>query len=291
MTYTLHSELDQSVNVVLDAPDGGKFEARYVRRCPEYFIVYISSHSGCNKACRMCHLTATGQTMFGEASCDDMIRQAGVVLAHYDEQTNEGVEPAQRVNYNWMARGEPLANAQLRRRWMATRARLSLLARWRKLEARYHISTIMPAGHGLEDLSWLNGSGVTIYYSIYSTDPTFRKRWLPKALPVDEALRYLTHWQEILDGEVVLHGPFIEGENDDERTVLNIVRAVQDSGLRVKRFNHVAYNPPNDKSREAAPEVIQARLAQFADWGIPTRQVPRVGFDVKASCGMFVNQT
>lgn len=288
MTYTLFSDIDASVNVVLDADDGGKFECRFVRRCDEYFIVYLSSHSGCNKACRMCHLTATGQTMFGEASPEAFIRQAGVVMAHYDDQVIHGAKKASRVNFNWMARGEPLSNKQLKMNWPFIRDRLALLARWRGLEPHYHISTIVPESD-VGDWSWLRGDNITVYYSIYSTDRTFRRRWLPRAAEPHMALSSLEWWQSMTGGDVVLHGPFIDHENDDYDTVARIINAVEVSGLRVKRFNHVAYNPPNDKSREADPATIAARLAQYEAAGIPARQIPRVGFDVKASCGMFVN--
>lgn len=293
----LESAIDSSVNFVLDAPDGGKFEARYVRRCPEYFIIYLSSHSGCNKACRMCHLTSTRQTMMTEATAGDFIRQAGIVFSHYDSVVDyshggAGAEPlARRVNFNWMARGEPLANSKLKEHWTPLHANLTLRASWRQLAAHFHVSTIMPAGHGLENgLSWLQGDNITLYYSLYSMDRTFRKRWLPKAMPVREALSVLEHWQFMTGGDVVLHGPFIRGENDGISDVQDICHAVMESKLRVKRFNQVAYNPPNEKSCEAAPETIEKLLTEYRDWGIHTQQVPRVGLDVKASCGMFVNQ-
>lgn len=289
MWQKLHSELDQSVNFVIDAPDGGKVEARYVRRCDNYFICYLSSHTGCDRACRMCHLTATGQTMFSEIGRELFLAQADQVLDHYHEELCAGAPAAQRVNFNWMARGEPLANRALRDQWSTIHARLGDMASFHRLEPRYHVSTIMPAGFELErDMTWLCGDAVTVYYSVYSTDESFRKRWLPKAMPVHYAMGALAWWQGFTGGEIVLHGPFIRGENDDARTTYDIIQAAQDAGLRLKRFNHVAYNPPNDKSAEADEEVIELRLAQYREYGIETRRVPRVGFDVKASCGMFV---
>ena len=72
----LPSELDSSVNFIFD----NMMEARYVQRVPDYFICYLSSHDGCNKACRFCHLTQTGQTSFNEAGVAQYVEQAKHVL-------------------------------------------------------------------------------------------------------------------------------------------------------------------------------------------------------------------
>jgi 23S rRNA (adenine2503-C2)-methyltransferase len=107
--FTAHrSAHDASVN--WDRPaDVGRLEARYVRRCPDYFVVYLSSQTGCAQGCRMCHLTATGQTRLRDATADEMVEQARTVLDHYRREA----PPARRVHFNFMARGEPLANRAL----------------------------------------------------------------------------------------------------------------------------------------------------------------------------------
>src|SRR5438105_1100741 len=76
------SSQDASIN--WDRPaDVGRIEARYVRRCPDYFVVYLSSQTGCNQGCRMCHLTATGQTQLRDVTHAEFIDQAETVLDYY----------------------------------------------------------------------------------------------------------------------------------------------------------------------------------------------------------------
>ncbi|CAB5514336.1 Ribosomal RNA large subunit methyltransferase Cfr [Achromobacter anxifer] len=285
----LRSQQDQSVNFVRS----DMMEARYVRRERDYFIAYLSSHTGCNKACRFCHLTQTGQTDFVPATFEDYVHQAQQVLAYYDADGIQLGGRASRVNFNFMARGEPLANPMLLARASALFDSLSELADRRGLAATFNISSILPdsleSPEALDKLACAAHDQV-LYYSLYSVDPAFRKRWLPKSLPVDQALAMLRRWQDITGQLVVIHGAFIEGQNDSPAQVDAMLDAIEQHGLRAK-FNLVRYNPYSAAQGRESPDAviqanfdrIQARLAHPC-----SRIVPRVGFDVAASCGMFV---
>jgi 23S rRNA (adenine2503-C2)-methyltransferase len=287
----LVSREDASVNFVHRTDDGGAFEARFVQRTPDYFICYLSSHSGCDRACRMCHLTQAGQTMMAPASFVAYMRQAHQVLAHHASLPNR---TAKRVNFNFMARGEPFLNPLVRRRWARLRTMLAIAAQARGLNPRFNLSTIYPKE--IEDVPLIDilgpdPLGVSVYYSLYSMDPDFRRRWLPKAADPKVALRRLRDWQKATGGDVVLHWAFIEGENDDDETIERVCAAVLESGLDT-RFNLVRYNPFSPaQGREPSDEVIARQFAKLERvCGQPgSRIVPRVGFDVQASCGMFVS--
>ena len=132
----LESQEDDSVNFVAATNDGGNIETRFVQREPDHFIIYLSSHTGCNKSCRMCHLTATGQTTMTDVTPEQYIEQARRVfdywetmdpiamairyyrlnspypLSAFDIPTREDND---HVHFNFMARGEPLANKYMLR--------------------------------------------------------------------------------------------------------------------------------------------------------------------------------
>ena len=279
----LFSEEDASVNWVTPTDDKGAFEARYVRRTSEYFIAYLSSHTGCNKACRFCHLTATRQTMMTPASAQDYADQAASVMQWYDTQ-----EPADRVNFNFMARGEPLANPNVVTDWQSVYGALKALADERGLVSKFNISTIMP--EDLDLYKTFGDTGTQLYYSLYSLDEHFRKRWLPKAIAPDVALDRLADWQQKSGQLVTLHWAFIKGQNDGLANLDRIAREVQRRDLEVK-FNLVRYNPYSERQGEEPDEQTLQQLFDFFQHQLKhpsSRIVPRVGYDVAASCGMFV---
>lgn len=282
----LTSKQDLSINFV--APNGQ--ESRYVRRTDDYMIVYLSSHNGCSQACRFCHLTQTGQTQFEVASVGDMLLQADRVLGHYREEVSAGRQsPVKTFHYNWMARGEPLLNPHILSDWNQITEELKRLSGQSGIgyQHKFNLSTIMPVG--MSDLDFPSNLP-TVYYSLYSVNPTFRKRWLPKALPVQQALARLKDYQS-QGGQIVFHWAFIEGHNDDRGDVLRLADVIEQSGIKA-RFNLVRYNPYSiGQGQEPSEEVLQDRFEIISSvMKIPgSRIVPRVGFDVKASCGMFID--
>lgn len=284
----LNSCEDKSVNFIFD----NWLEARFVRRVDDYFIVYLSSHDGCNKACRFCHLTQTGQTSFNETSIEQYLIQAKEVLNYYDSVANiQG--KARRVNFNFMARGEPLANSVLLNHCSDLFSSLEALAIERNLEAKFNISTIMPNELEKVDLNEVF-KDVTqqymIYYSMYSVDEKFRKRWLPKALNYKLALSKLEKLQSKFNTPIAFHWAFIKDQNDSQNDINQLKEELQKYKLEAK-FNLVRYNPfSSNQGIEPSEDVLQYNFDQLNEFfkSPQSRIVPRVGFDVKASCGMFV---
>lgn len=283
--YTaLRSKLDASINFSRPDDRGGMVETRFVQRRPDRFIVYISSMLGCDKACRFCHLTQTGQTNATCLTADEMVEQAMTVLS---EVGNAG---AQTVHFNFMARGEPMSNPAVNR---ALFMRLAALAAGYGLASRIKISSVLPTDTWTCDPSELYDAEcppVDFYYSLYSTDENWRRRWIPKAMKPFDAMAWLRKFQKVTGQRVILHWALIDSENESIENARSCAALARLFGIKAE-FNLVRYNPANGKSREASEESIEAFLGEVQS-GISgrTRTVARVGLDVAASCGMFLTQ-
>lgn len=293
MTWqTLKSHEDASVNFVKHLPDNGFWEARFVQRVPHYFITYLSSHSGCNKACRFCHLTATKQTMMMPATLFDYADQAEQVLSYYRNSGKHHSEKTEQiVNFNFMARGEPLANPVVLHNSKELFDILGKKATDLGLKPQFMISSIIPADFNgkLEDI--FSDERATLYYSLYSTQEKFRKRWLPKAMDCYKSLDLIAEFQKKTGRQVVLHWAFIEGQNDNIEELHKTMQEVKARGINA-RFNLVRYNPHSDRYGVEPDEEHIINLFETVKSYLPesnSRIVPRVGHDVKASCGMFID--
>lgn len=281
-TRELRSELDDSVNFVI--PHGkGYLESRYVRREQKYFTCYLSSHSGCVKSCSFCHLTATNQKDFEPASPLDFEAQAERVLEHYRLNIEE---KAEFVYFSFMARGEPLSNVWLQQTGSGVLATLGRLAKRYGLKSRFCVSTIMPIDFKNREISDVFPYvHPTIYYSLYSMSDR-RRHWLPAAMSPHTALTKLADWQRETGAPIKIHSAIIRGFNDDIETWTRISNHIVARGLKPS-FNLVRYNPPSpEHGEEGDIERICKFLRKRNNYQVQIKE--RVGFDVKASCGMFV---
>lgn len=277
----LRSSLDSSINIV-ESHLQGFIEARYVRRQKEYFVAYLSSQSGCNRGCRMCHLTATKQTKFENVTLDEFDLQASKIFSEYAKTPR-----SEYVHWNFMARGEPLNNPVILHQ---SEYLFRMLGGWADkfdLYSKFNISTILPRDCNKSLVDMFKYITPTIYYSIYSVDSKFRKKWLPNALEVDDALSELKKYQNISKKIIKFHSAFIAGENDSPKSVLDTMHAIARKNI-MGEFNIVRYNPFSEDQGQESEHLgsIKNIIKEF----MPVKIITRVGSDVHASCGQFVGK-
>lgn len=288
----LQSAEDKSINFTRPGVDGvGVEEARLVWRGQDDITVYLSAQTGCAQACRMCWLTTSKQGRAADVTGVRLFEQAKVALDAVAGHLPDGYRGLRTVNFAFMARGEPLSSVAILDGASSIFAGLTLLGFQRNLMTRIKVSTILPETARGIDLAARFGRDVQpdLYYSMYSARPDFRARWLPHALPVDEALSMLRAWQDATHKIPRIHFALIAGENDRDEDFAAMHRALRDARLRCD-FNVVRYNPPTaDHGSEGAVDLWAAWLRDgFPDADVEV--VSRVGPDVAASCGMFVGR-
>jgi 23S rRNA (adenine2503-C2)-methyltransferase len=292
-TTILRSSQDESINIVRQIADAGSIESRYVRRTEDTVIIYLSSMTGCDRACRFCHLTQTGQTDMTPVDLEGYRRQAGDL---FDILNAEGkLEGAKIVHFNFMARGDALSNLHFINNTKRIIKALADIADWYHLDPKFKISTIFPKIDYSEEFlkSWVSTTldihpEIEFYYSLYSLDPAFRKRWIPKSLDPE----FVGSIFENTVKRVRLHHALIDGENTSAKDIAAIGQWLERYNIHC-HFNIVRYNPFNEacgyEASEATMEEYRTRMDKLSRI-VSTRIISKVGFDVNASCGMFVNE-
>lgn len=269
------SEIDNSVNYSMDYY-GSIVECRFVQRKEDQIIAYLSSQNGCKMGCRFCHLTQSGQNGMKDVNLHLFETQLQRVLY------TKGVDMCEKkLNINFMARGEPLMNYEIKTNWDVLRSRLLKLSYDFHVDSvKFNISTIIPKTiqrtareilHDFDD-TWL-------YWSLYSLNPKFRKRWLGNAATPENALKFLKDYRN-----VVIHMAFINGENDLD--VDDTIKFIKDN-FESPKVNIVRYNPYSPEFGEESKILNEIYLKLNENFS--TQLVERVGFDAKCSCGMFLN--
>ena len=293
------STLDASVNFIFSDSDGQCIESRFVQRDSNKFIIYLSSQTGCTQVCRFCHLTQLGlNSGVYSVSISDFILQATTVLEYLKQNPDRISGNPGMISFNFMARGEPLLNSVIRNSARTLFSGLAATALEHNYHYKFKISSILPRDGGYQTrhivpyyrmLDWICNSNeidVSLYYSLYSVNEAFRKRWIPNGIPPEMAgeILYATNLG------LVLHHAFIAGENDSEKDVEDILKWMDKYSITAD-INIVRYNPFSKKCGEETSEEKIIKLASLLESNIHVDKlqiVPKVGFDVKASCGMFV---
>jgi 23S rRNA (adenine2503-C2)-methyltransferase len=277
------SQIDGSVNFI--RKHGNSIvECRYVRREDHQVVVYLSSHNGCNMSCRFCHLTATKQTSMQPVDVWGYDDQAYQVIKYWAGHRMTGGET--HINFNFMARGEPLQNPSIRNRgkWMQLRTFLSEQSFIVDLIPSYNISTILPKDG--PDLRSYVQADTKLYWSLYSPLEKFRKRWLPKAMEPIEAAKEINKFRE-LGGKVVLHNAFIKRENDTFEQLSALTRFLKEFDLTDLDYNIVRYNPYDFRYGEESDCMNEIYDILSNTMTGRVQLISRVGLDVHASCGTF----
>lgn len=264
-------------------------ECRLVQRESVYSSIYVSSHNGCKMGCKFCWLTAQGQTNMRPSTIEDYLYQIKTVLKDVPKS-------AERINVNFMARGDALANPTIINDYHALYHKMNELIYPRKM--KINISSILPNTIKYSRLTNIfNNIPVNIYYSLYTPNEEIRKKLMPNAINWKLALDKLSDLQNANPfSNVVFHWAFIEGINDNEKDIETMMQEIKIRKFKNTKFNLVRLNPPPNTDFVEPPierlvelfNLINSNMSNNSEFH-NSRIISRVGPDVFASCGMFIN--
>lgn len=303
---------DNGVQTSIKLSPSGEFNSSQldrdnpVMRDKGKYTVIISSSLGCQMACSFCHLTKLGKT-FSPLKCSDIVEN---VLGAIGEVYRQDPTISSRyLKLCYMGEGEALLNMSNTN--LSAKAIIS-----QAMESGYavgldgiDISTSMPniPSKVLESVINLNTemsalnlnlnphnhsdagrSIVRLFYSLHHYNQINRDIIIPNSKSIEKTLNLLG---EITDGgvNVVIHYMFMEGINDDFKSVLGLIQYVNSrsvfkkSEFRVLRYNSFHADDKESMRMEGIISILEDSLrvgkfkVQFS-----------AGEEVKAACGMFI---
>lgn len=286
---------DGSINYIIKH-NNSFIECRYVRRTPFVISTYLSSHNGCKMGCKFCWLTQQKQTNFSHVGLEEYNNQLKTVLNDVTDIKRDQI----RINANFMARGESLANKTVVNNY----SKLYDTLRKTTLDfgfndIKMNLSTIMPNTIKNKKLIDIFGDRpVNIYYSLYSTDNTFKTNWMPNAMhwqmSLDKIKEFQDNMHSNLNNTIVFHGAFIKGQNDSDEQVQKMAETIKKYNFRNTKFNLVRLNPPIGSNLEESHGgvlkkhfSVMTSVMNHNSLNKKSTVITRAGPDVWASCGMF----
>src|SRR5690606_15412150 len=204
----------------------------------------------------------------------------------------------------FMARGEPLLNPLVHNSWDELSEEILKTiysATGVTVPVHFLISTIFPmtlSAEKTETMLLVMANSTTpprIYYSAYPCPQDTRRKWVPKGHMLFRSMMFL----DLYGGELQdygmddlnkIHFPVIKGVTDDLDFHRTFTSKMCIAGRPVDSINLIRYNPPYVGHSEEADDETYEKVAEiYREYGYRVKIIPRVGADVKASCGTFLN--
>jgi len=136
-------------------------------------------------------------------------------------------------------------------------------------------------------LKYENRTPLRFFYSLYSFNDEVRKKLIPKALPVDDAIDLLSG----LKTNIIFHTMLIDGVNDtigDVTLTIEMINHIRNFNflnfieLRVLRLNTCEHSTLKESKN------FEEMIKLFYDNDIPIKVQFSAGSEIKAACGQFL---
>lgn len=275
----IKSSLDKTVKYVFRLNDGVIMETSYIDNGTGKDIICVSSQTMCSMGCSFCHLTDyVGKVKLRNMNFSEIIESVDFIYRDLNLVNNR------LLLVSYMGMGEAVMNSD------------NVLISMKKLmqsyeNIRFGMATSLPKG------KWKNFIKIAevvkeskiplkIHLSLHYTRDLQRNEFMPGSLNIKPSISALEFYHQITGNPVEIHYTLIKGQNDTIEDSWNLISLIENREIPVK---FLRFSPKeNDDNEETDKKRISYFREKLEESGIKTEYYEPPGFDVAASCGMFL---
>jgi len=257
-------------------------EVTYIDRKDGRNIICVPTQSMCNMGCKFCHTT----DYIGKIPVMNIDAQTLVSTTFYVMKDLRLINSDKVFLLSFMGCGEPLENMT------NVLHTINDLSDREELgsDRRFAIATSIPRKNWLPLLDFAdklsNPDKVKLHFSMHYTTDEVRKKYMPKAMELDKALKILDLYKAITGSVIEVHYTLMDGINDTMNDLYRLGGLLKSRDFQVKLLY---YNKREALDAEKSPEnKVSAFKETLETYNISTTYYIPPGLDVGASCGQFL---
>lgn len=274
------SSIDKTLKYIFELEDGMIMETTYIDNGSNKDILCVSCQTMCSMRCKFCHLTdLVGKIKVRNITAEEIL--AGVKYVNEELNLSANNRP---LLISYMGAGEAVLNVD-------NVIESMIMIKHEYDHSRFGMATIMPKNSmpeffKLTELVKKNDIDLKLHLSLHFTDDESRNEWMPNALDIKSAISALDFYQSYTGRSVEIHYTLIEGANDSERQLKDLMNLVSDKNINVK-FLH--YKERETVENSASPEQRAKEIVtMFESNSKPAEFYNPPGEDIGSSCGQFL---
>jgi len=274
------SKVDKTKKYIFELEDGNVMETTYIDNGSNKDIICVSCQTMCTLKCKFCHLTdLVGKIKVRNITAEEILE--GVKHVNDDLGLESNNRP---LLISYMGAGEPVLNVD-------NVVESIVLIKDYYPHSRSGLATIMPKNSMTEFFKLAErvrkyNIEMKLHLSLHFMDETVRKEWMPNALDINPAISALDFYQKYTKNPVEIHYTLIEGQNDTEDQINQLIGLMEGKDINVKFLHYKERTAAGEKAcnENRAKELVNV----FADEGLQAEFYNPPGEDVGSSCGQFL---
>lgn len=296
---TIISKQDHVVKYVFEKHDVTPFifEISYINKRDDRNIFCVPTQSMCHMGCKFCHTTDyIGKIPLKPIDIQTLVSSTIFALKDLNLENSDKT-----FLMSFMGCGEPMENMAsvygtmqqiYGQRIFGKETKFAIATSLPRnnwiplLEMAQHLANPVTKGYNDQDIVPIDTKSIKLHFSLHYTTDEMRRKYMPKALEIEPALKILDTYQAITGGEVEIHYAMMNGINDTSEDLIRLYHMLKDRNFKVKLLHY------NKREALEAEKSERNKISYFKtaleSYNIPTTYYIPPGLDIGASCGQFL---